>query len=152
MDVLDGAAFTNQQTFQLKQWKVAKVVNNQCIKWKCPQGIKEHIDSLEHLSNEQKSSLPKVLLKFPKLFDGKLKAFKPREISLDLKPNAEPHAVPRACPVPRTHLEAFKKKLEELLEQDVLEEAGRSEWISGSFIVPESDAQARWVSDFRVLN
>ena len=105
----------------------------------------------EHLTIQQRKELLNVLKDFPTLFDGKLRFFKPYEISLELNEDAVPHAS-RPYPVPRSHSQVYKKKLDELVKQDVLEPAHRSEWIAGSFIVPKSDTQARWVTDFRHLN
>ena len=34
----------------------------------------------------------------------------------------------------------------------MLEPTGRSEWISGSFIIPKKDTRICWISDFRALN
>ena len=100
---------------------------------------------------KQREESLKVLLDFPALFDGKLHHFKPHEISLDLKEDAMPHAS-RPHPVPWSHSQVCKKKLDELISQDVLEPAECSEWLAGSFIVPKSDTQARWVTDFHHLN
>ena len=33
-----------------------------------------------------------------------------------------------------------------------MEKGSRSEWISGSFIIPKKNNEARWITDFRALN
>ncbi|MEM7375858.1 MAG: reverse transcriptase domain-containing protein, partial [Bacteroidota bacterium] len=74
-------------------------------------------------------------------------------MELDSKP-----CTTRAYTVPHNHMQVFKKELDRLVETGILEEGGRSEWISGTFIVPkkllpgETEPRVRWVSDFRALN
>ena len=113
--------------------------------------VAEIIDKQNHLSDEKKKQLLEVASAFPELFDGKLKAFKGYEIELELKDDAKPHAS-RAYPVPRIQLPIFKRELNELVNQGVLEKAERSEWIAGTFIIPKKDGKVRWITDFRALN
>ena len=58
----------------------------------------------------------------------------------------------RAYPVPRIHLETFRKELNHLVELGVLEPQGLSEWSSPSFINAKKDGRVRWISDLRELN
>ena len=53
-------------------------------------------------------------------FNGELGTFKPYEIELELKPDASPKGS-QAYPVPITHLSAYKKRLEEMINLGVLE-------------------------------
>ena len=120
--------------------------------------IDKVVRSCTHLDLVQQNGLRAVLEKYPKLFDNELGTYPDEEIHLDLKPDAVPHCQPRAYSVPFVHRGTFKAELDRLVRIGVLEEAGRSEWIAGTFIVPkkllpgESTPRVRWVSDFRGLN
>lgn len=111
------------------------------------------VRSCSHLSLNHQNDLRQVLEERTKLFDNKLKKFAGDKIHLDLKPDAVPHAT-RAYTVPHNHLEVFKRELDRLVSIGVLEEGSRSEWISGTFIIPkkllpgEDTPRVRWVSDF----
>ena len=51
-----------------------------------------------HLSNDQRAALALVLSKFPTLFDGVLKSYKGKPVSLKFKPNSHPiHCKPYPC-------------------------------------------------------
>ena len=39
-----------------------------------------------------------------------------------------------------------------MINLGVLEQASRSEWIHGIFIIPKKDASAHWISDLHSLN
>ena len=54
--------------------------------------------------------------------------------------------------VPTSHLTVFKAELQWLLKIGVIENATRSEWIVGTFIVPKKDGCLCWMTDFRGLN
>jgi hypothetical protein len=54
--------------------------------------------------------------------------------------------------VPKIHQNLFKQELDRLVEQGVLEQATRSEWIAGTFMVKKKDDKVRIVTDFRALN
>ena len=110
-----------------------------------------HITSLQHLSPSQRDDLIKALAPFTELFNGKLRGFTDYEIDLELRPDAKPHAS-RAYPVPCTQLPVFKHQLDDLVQNNALEPAERSEWIAGTFIIPKKDGKARWITDFRALN
>ena len=62
-----------------------------------------------------------------------------------------PHAS-RPYSIPKAHLNVFKTELDCLVSISVLEPCGRSDWISGTVIIPKKDGEVRWISDFRALN
>ena len=106
-----------------------------------------------HLSDAQRERLARALANTAILFDGKLRHFKngATKVHLDMEPNAEPvHAKPYS--VPKNLEEAFLKELKHLCEIGVLEETGRTEWASPTFIIPKKDGRVQWISDLRELN
>eukprot|EP00977_Amphora_coffeiformis_P009356 scaffold2144_cov98-Amphora_coffeaeformis.AAC.1 len=107
--------------------------------------------SWTHLPLHQRDELQTLLEEFPALFDGRLKSYPHEKVHLELINNATPFRT-RPYAVPRSQLDLFKFELDRLVAAGVLEEGDRSEWISGTFIVPKKDGKARWVSDFRGLN
>ena len=85
------------------------------------------------------------------MFDGTLGVYPHRKIHIDVDPDAVPkHA--RPYPVPRIHLQTFKKELDHLVSIGVLTPQGESEWASPSFITPKKDGRVRWISDLCELN
>ena len=109
------------------------------------------VASCAHLAPSQQQQLLALLNKFPTLFNGKLKYYTDHEIHLDLDPNVTPTTT-RPYTVPNMHMDVFKKELDRLCTEDVLERTGGSEWIAGTFIIPKKDGSVRWISDFRGLN
>jgi hypothetical protein len=104
-----------------------------------------------HLDKVQKDNLKSILRKHEKLFDGTLGVYPHKKVHIELHEGAKPvHA--RAYPVPRVHLDAFKKELLHLCEIGVLEPTGLSERASPTFITPKKDGRVRWVNDLRALN
>jgi hypothetical protein len=106
----------------------------------------------KYLNEEQQMLLGKVLSKFNKLFDGTLGKYPHRKAHLEVEPNAKPvHSKP--CSVAKTHKQVFKDdELEHLCAIGALERCGATEWAAPTFIIPQKDGRARWVSNFRVLN
>ena len=91
-----------------------------------------------HLTTEQRRDLHNLLLKYPKLFDGKLGKYPHRRFHIELENDAKPiHA--RAYPVPRTQEEMFKKELDHLVDLGVLSPAKGSEWALPSFCQPKKN-------------
>ena len=110
----------------------------------------EVLDSCSHLDIQQKEDLRRLIKKYPQLFDGILRSY-PTTVSLEVDPTKPPKAV-RPYTVPTTQLNLFKNELMKLLKIGVLERGTRSKWISGSFIIPKKNNEARWITDFRALN
>ena len=105
----------------------------------------------KHLTADQRRDLEELLSKFPTLFNGQLKAFAGETIHLEVDPTVTPSRS-RAYSVPHTQLKTFKKELDHLVSQGVLEKGGRADWVSGTFLIAKKDGRVRWVSDFRALN
>eukprot|EP00956_Cyclotella_meneghiniana_P036466 scaffold126104_cov52-Cyclotella_meneghiniana.AAC.4 len=79
------------------------------------------------------------------MFDGTLGVYPHKKFHIDIDENAKPvHA--RPYPVPRVHLQTFKKELDHLVKIGVLAPQGESEWASPTF------GRVRWASDLRELN
>ena len=104
--------------------------------------IRDVVDNQSHLNERQKDDLLSVLRKHEKLFDGTLGVYPHKKFHIDIKEGAVPvHA--RAYPVPRIHLETYKRELQHLVKLGVLEPQGLSEWASPSFIAPKKDGRVR---------
>ena len=105
-----------------------------------------------HLSEEEQEKLYNLLLsKYEDLFDGTLGKWTGTEADIELQDNVRPyHAKP--FPVPRIHLETFKKEIERLCDIGVLKRVNRSEWAAPTFLIPKKDGTVRFISDFRELN
>lgn len=104
-----------------------------------------------HLNESQRSRLKIVLDKYDVLFDGGLGYYPHTKIHLEVEPDAKPYHC-RPYPVPRMNQDAFKKKLNHLVDIGVLRRCDMTEWASPTFVVPKKDGRIRWVSDFRELN
>ena len=113
--------------------------------------VRQVVDQLTHLNMHQKADLLKVLEKHKKMFDGTLGVYPHKKFHIDIDPDAKPvHA--RPYPIPRVHLQTFKKELDHLVKIGVLAPQGASDWASPTFITPKKDGRVRWVSDLRALN
>ena len=99
----------------------------------------------------QKKDLLSVLRQNQKMFDGTLGVYPHKKVHIDIEEGAVPkHA--RPYPVPRIHLQTFKKELDHLVRIGVLAPQGESEWASPTFITPKKDGRVCWVSGLRELN
>ncbi len=108
-------------------------------------------EQVTHLTADQQNDMKVLFRDFKKLFDGTLGVYPHRKFRINLIPGANPkHS--RPYPVPRIHLAAFKKELDQLVEIGVLSPTGASKWGSPTFITPEKDNIVIWVSDLRGLN
>ena len=104
-----------------------------------------------HLTKEQQTDLAALLRKHERLFDGSLGKCPGDPMHIELKPGAEPvHRQP--YPVPRVHMQTFKKELEHLVSIGVLSPVKDTEWGLPTFITPKKDGRVRWMSDLRELN
>jgi hypothetical protein len=73
----------------------------------------------QHLAEEQRLALERVLDMFPTVFDGTLKYYPHSKVHLDLEPGAVP-VHKKAYPVPRMHDETFRKESQHLVDIGVL--------------------------------
>ena len=112
---------------------------------------KEVAKQQEHLTDDQKNDLENLLMKFPKLFDGKLKKYTGSKVSLTLKHDATPYQS-RAYNIPHIHRKLFQEELSKLIKQGVLSRTERNLWSAPTFLIPKKDGRVRWISDFRMLN
>ena len=114
--------------------------------------VAEAAQKCKHLNDSQRQQLLHLLEKYSTtLFSGKLGKYPHAKFHLDIKPGAIPiHK--RHYPVPRLHLEIFKKELQRLVDTGVLEPCGRSAWAAPTFLRQKKDGRVRWVSDFPALN
>ena len=77
--------------------------------------VRQVVDQLTHLNMHQKADLLKVLEKHKKMFDGTLGVYPHKKFHIDIDPDAKPvHA--RPYPIPRVHLQTFKKELDHLVK------------------------------------
>ena len=112
----------------------------------------EVIKYCSHLKNDETIKLLKILQKFSHLFSGKLGSYVHKKFSINLK---DPHTPPVFCnpyPVPIVHQQVFKKELQNLIDEKVLQHIPRSEWAFLTFLIPKKDGRVRWISDFCRLN
>ena len=93
---------------------------------------------------EQQEELFKLLSKFDVLFNDKLKTFTDKKIHLEVDLSVTPH---HSCAyaVPYSHKTTFKKELEQLTQEGVMEKYDCATWAAGTFIVPKKDGQVHWV-------
>jgi hypothetical protein len=100
--------------------------------------LRQVVQNSKYLTPQQQQQLHRVLSKHSKLFDGTLGRYPGESIHLDVDPSVPPHHS-RVYLVPHSHMKLFKEKLDRLISLGVLESQGRSEWISGSFLIPKQD-------------
>jgi len=70
-----------------------------------------HVKTLKHLTALQQQQLLAVFKKHEPLFNGKVGKF-PREVHLDVDPEAEPYHHPRPHPVNHANMEVLKNELD----------------------------------------
>jgi hypothetical protein len=108
-------------------------------------------DSCEHLTEDERAKLNRLLRKHEYLFEGKLGEWNTSPIELELKDDVKPYHA-RPYPIPHVHKETFKKELARLCELGVLRRINNSEWGAPTFIQPKKNGTIRFLSDFRELN
>ena len=91
------------------------------------------------------------MLKHTKLFDGTLGKYPGEPMHIELEKGAVP-VYKRHYPIPRIHLETFKKELDHLVAIGVLSPARDTEWGLPTFLTPKKDNTVRFVSDLRELD
>jgi hypothetical protein len=79
-----------------------------------------------------------LLVRFPKLFRGKLGCFPNKKVHLELRAGAKPFCC-QPYPIPRHHEQVFKEELQHLCDIGVLERSGPYEWLLPLFIIDKSD-------------
>ena len=87
--------------------------------------LDEVINNQKHLTKKQQMELIKVLIKFEKIFEGKIGLYLHRKVHIELladavAKNARPYSVPQV------HLEAFRKEILSLCKLNILEPMGES--------------------------
>ena len=103
-----------------------------------------------HLSTKQQQELQQVLQRYPSLFTNKLRKY-PEQIHFYIDDTVAP-SFQRHYPIPHHNLAAFKRRYENMVEQDVLEPAEPAQWCAPTFGVPKQNGTIRIVTDFRRLN
>ena len=87
----------------------------------------EVVRKCTHLQVPEQNKLLNILNKFSRLFSGKLGRYVHKKFSIHLK---DPTTTPIFCtpyPVPMVHQEVFKKELQHLVDEQVLQKISRSE-------------------------
>jgi hypothetical protein len=105
----------------------------------------------DHLTPEQQEQLEQLLHKYESLTDGTLGQWVGDPYEIQLKPGAKPYHA-KAFPVPRVHLDVFKREIERYVKLGVLKKVNRSEWAAPCYLIPKTDQTAHFINDFRELN
>jgi hypothetical protein len=105
----------------------------------------------DHLTPEQQEQLEQLLRKYESLTDGTLGQWVGDPYEIQLKPGAKPYHA-KAFPVPRVHLDVFKREIERYVKLGVLKKVNCSEWAAPCYLIPKTDQTARFINDFRELN
>ena len=105
----------------------------------------------KQLTQTQKNGILKVLLERESLFDGTVGVYPHKQFHIELIEGAVTKHQ-RAYPVPKIHLETFRKELNRLVDLGVLGPQGLSQWSRPSFINAKKDGRVRWISDLRELD
>jgi hypothetical protein len=96
------------------------------------------VNQLTHLTPDQQDDLKGLFHGFTKVFDGTLGVYPHQKFHIDLIPGAKlKHSQPYA--IPRIYLDAFKKKLDRLVQIKVLSPTSASEWGLPTFVTPKND-------------
>ena len=114
--------------------------------------VYEVVNGQEHLETYQRNDLLRLLLKFPKLFDGSLGRYPKRQFHIDLQEDAEPYHCRQPYPCPQANREVYKKELERQCKEGTLEQVYESEWGMPMFVIPKKNGTIRTVDDMRELN
>ena len=104
------------------------------------------------LNEQNKLQLKTLITKFRNLFSGKLGRYKKKAFTIQVRDPATKPIFCKPYQVPQVHLQVFKKELDHLVQEHVLQRVQTSEWAFPTFIIPKKDGRVRLVSDFRRLN
>jgi len=111
-----------------------------------------HVKTLKHLTDLQQQQLLAVFKKHEPLFNGKVGKF-PREVHLDVDPEAGPYHHPRPYPVNHANMDVLKNELD---RQETLGIISRvyepTAWCMPMFPREKKDGTIRTIHDFRWLN
>ena len=105
-----------------------------------------------HLSATERDKLYTLLAQFSELFSGKLGRYVKQTFSIHLKDSSVNPIFCNPYSVPLAHQQVFKKELQHLIDEKVLQRIPRSEWAFPTFLISKKDGRVRWISDFRKLN
>ena len=103
------------------------------------------------LDSEKKIHLTDLLQKHAVLFDGTLGNFIGKPVILEVRKGATP-VTARPFKVPHVCRETFRTELKHLIKLGFLQKNSDSVWASPSFIIPKSNGQVRFLTDFRKVN
>jgi hypothetical protein len=113
--------------------------------------VKDVVEKQTHLTKEQCTDLFNIFSKQTKLFSGKLGKHPHKIMDLELLPDAKSiHGCP--YPIPRNHLEVFRKELHHIIKLCILSCIGATAWTSPTFIIAKKDGRVCWILDFCELN
>ena len=114
--------------------------------------LEEHVKTLKHLNDKQQAELLAVFKKNEPLFNGRVGKF-PREIHLDVDPNAVLYHHPRPYPVNHANMDVLKGELDRQETMGIIEKVYvPTEWCMPMFPRDKKDGTIRTVHDFRWLN
>ena len=101
---------------------------------------KEIAELQSHLLQQQQEQVSAVLEKHKTLFNRKLSCYPHKKIHIDLVDDYK-LVFKKAYPVLYQREQLFKKELESLVKDGVLEKCGQSAWALLTFVVPKKDGQ-----------
>jgi hypothetical protein len=104
-----------------------------------------------HLEPQHRTALAAMLAKHEAMYNRSLGEYKGTKVELKLIPGVHPIKC-KPFPIPHRHLKEFKRLIDTLVLQDILEPVLATEWCFPSFLVPKKNGEFRFVSDFRRLN
>ena len=113
--------------------------------------LKEVVSEIEHLNENQKETLLRVLIDNEQAFQGTKGKWVGEDIDIEIKPNPKPYFA-RPYNIPKSQEKLMRDEIARLEKIEVLSPVLESEWAAPSFGTPKKDQTIRLVSDFRVLN
>ena len=98
--------------------------------------MNEYVDTLDHISQEQREQLKNVLAKYPTLTKGGLGKLNIPPVHLELRADAKPYHA-RAFPIPKYYYETTRKEIQRFCKIGMMEKNPDSESGAPSFIRPK---------------